>query len=85
MYRYDGSNGVKELLATAASGVPVIVGEAFGIRVTVTGTTITMQKTAEGDVIGTAVTARDSTHRPLTAFAFGRCGVGFRMCGVSVG
>jgi glycerophosphoryl diester phosphodiesterase len=84
-YRYDGSNGVKGLLATVASGVPVTVGRAFGIRVTVSGTTIAMQKTSRGDVIGTPVTAADSNHRPLTAFAFGRCGVGFRVCGVNVG
>jgi glycerophosphoryl diester phosphodiesterase len=84
IYRYDGSNGVKGLLATAASGVPVTVGKAFGVRVTVTGTTIAMQKTSGGDVIGTPVTATESNHRPLTAIVFGRCGVGFRVCGVSV-
>ena len=85
LHRYDGSTGVKGLLATAASGVPVTLGRAFGIRVTVTGRTIAMQKTSGGQVIGTPVTTTDTHHRPLTAIAFGRCGVGFRVCGVSVG
>jgi len=84
IHRYDGTNSFKGQLATAASGMVVTLGAAFGIRVTVTGTSITMQKTSDGTLTGTAVTATDSNHRPLTAIAFGRCGVGFRMSRVSL-
>ena len=82
--RYDGSNYVKEQVAAAASGVAVTLGASFGIRVSVTGTAITLQKTSGGALVGTAATVTDSHHRPLTALAFGRSGVGFRMSGVSV-
>ncbi len=84
IHGYDGSNGFKGMLATAASGVMVTLGAAFGIRVTVTRTAITMQKTSGGIPVGTAVTAADSNHRPLTAIAFGRGGAGFRVSGVSL-
>ena len=84
VHRYDGANSVKEQLATAASGVPVTLGAPFGIRVTVTGTAITLQKTSGGSATGTAVAVTNGHHRPLTAFAFGRGGVGFRVSGVSV-
>ncbi len=84
IHRYDGSNNVKGQLATAASDVAVTLGVPFGVRVAVTGATITLQKTAGGTLTGTAVTATDSNHRPLTAIAFGRSGVGFRVGRVSV-
>ena len=82
--RYDGANNVKEQLVTAASDVAVTLGAPFGIRVTVTGTAITLQKTSGGPALGTAATVTDSHHRPLTALAFGRGGVGFRVSGVSL-
>ena len=84
IHGYDGCQGFKGLLASADSGVVVTLGAAFGIRVTVTGTTIAMQKTSGGTPTGTAVAVADRNHRPLTAIAFGRSGVGFRVSGVSV-
>jgi hypothetical protein len=85
--RYDGANGFKGQLARAASGVAVTLGAAFGVRITVTSTTIALHKTSgarDHTLTGTAVTVTEGAHRPLTAIAFGRSGAGFRVRDVSV-